>query len=69
MGDVSRSATPLLQSHLSANVEGKRTYNESAQAGRAASLLARLIRQSGSSPTRRTLPEKEFDWGYTSVEK
>ena len=41
MGNVNRSATPLLRSHLFANVEGKQTYDENTQAGRVASLLAR----------------------------
>ena len=69
MGDVSRSATPLLRSHLSAIVEGKRTYNESAQACRAAGLLAGQVGRGGPFPTRRILPEWEFNWNGTSVKE
>ena len=60
MGNVSRSATPLLPSHFPANVEGKRTYNESAEAGRAAGHLAEMVGRGGLSPTRRTLPQRNY---------
>ena len=69
MGDVSRSATPLLRSHLSANVQRERTYKKSPQAGRAAGLLAEMVRGGGQSPTRRPLPQREFDWGGTFVKE
>ena len=69
MGNISHSATPLLPSQLSANVKGKRMYSKSTQAGCAAGHLAEIVGRGSPSPTRRTLPQREFDWGGTSVKE
>ena len=47
----------------------EQTNDESAQAGRARGLSQARAWSIGPSPTQWTLPEREFDWGGTSVKE